>query len=305
MPEHKKVWNEWCDGYYLELLNQSLNGIPTPPKPFEEMRESEFNSWLSRIDFAKHNSETEKKFKINAPSKNAAPTPKLKTEVVNLKLSLEDNSTLTGTAEILEQFGKEFDIKFARMQYEFVRSVEIHRTEMLETGKQMRSREKQLDIPDENSSGSDTNSSEDSENNIQRVADETVQQGSEPFKDLYERISRQTAHITNSNEEDPLGILIQQFSNDVEKINRITDHYGKTIFSFSVELKNYVLAKVLLSIGINPNVKEGCGATAMTIAVLNNDLTMCKLLLENFAEYEGGLFGSFPSVHWKLQLLWN
>ena len=90
MPEHKKVWDECCDGYYLELLNQSLNGIPTPPKPFGEMCEAEFNSWLSRIDFAKHNSETEKK---------------LSTEVVNLKLSLEDNSTLTGTAEILEQFG--------------------------------------------------------------------------------------------------------------------------------------------------------------------------------------------------------
>lgn len=69
MPEHKKIWDQWCDGYYLELLNQSLNGIPTPPKPFGEMREAEFNSWLSRIDFAKHNSETEKKFKINPPSK--------------------------------------------------------------------------------------------------------------------------------------------------------------------------------------------------------------------------------------------
>ena len=317
MPEHKKIWDQWCDGYYLELLNQSLNGIPTPPKPFGEMREAEFNSWLSRIDFAKHNSVTEEKFKINPPSKQerCSSSQSSKTEVVNLKLSLEDNSTLTGTAEIVEQFGKEFsipcpknyeipfnqtgkkfDINSARMQYEFVRSVELHRTEMLETEKQMRSREKQLDIPDENNSGSDTNSSEDSDTNgIERVAERTVQQESETFKYLYARISRQTTHITHSNEDDPLGILIQQLSNDVEKINGITDQYGRTIFSFSVELKNYVLVKVLLSIGINPNVKEGCGATAMTIAVLNNDLTMCKLLLENFAEYEGALFGSFPS----------
>ena len=60
-------------------------------------------------------------------------------------------------------------------------------------------------------------------------------------------------------------------------------------------MKNYVLVKVLLSIGVNPNVKEGCEATAMTIAVLNNDVYMCKILLENFAEYEGAFFGSFPS----------
>ena len=54
--------------------------------------------------------------------------------------------------------------------------------------------------------------------------------------------------------------------------------------------------KVLLSIVINPNAKEGCGATAMTMAVLNNDVNMCKILLENFAQYEGVFFGSFPSL---------
>ena len=80
-----------------------------------------------------------------------------------LRLSSEDNSTLTGTAAILEQFGKDFsipclhnydapfnkndkkfDINSARMQYEFVKSVELHRTEMLESEKQMRSYEKKV-----------------------------------------------------------------------------------------------------------------------------------------------------------------
>ena len=33
----------------------------------------------------------------------------------------------------------------------------------------------------------------------------------------------------------------------------------------------------------------------MTIAVLNIDEDMCKILLENFAQYEGLFFGSFLS----------
>ena len=65
MPEHKHLWDKWRDGYYLELLHDSLNCIPTPPKPFKEMRETEFNSWLLKIDFAKQHCETDKKLKIN------------------------------------------------------------------------------------------------------------------------------------------------------------------------------------------------------------------------------------------------
>lgn len=57
----------------------------------------------------------------------------------------------------------------------------------------------------------------------------------------------------------------------------MTDQYGRTMFNYSVQMKNYVLVKVLLSIGINPNAKEGCGATAMTMAVLSNDVNMCKI----------------------------
>ena len=124
----------------------------------------------------------------------------------------------------------------------------------------------------------------------------TVQQKSEVLEseDFYEQISRKAIETVHSEDENSLGNLIRQFSSDV-KINELTDQYGRTLFTYSVEMKNYVLVKVLLSIGINPNAKEGCGATAMAIAVLNNDFNRCKILLENFAEYEGAFFGSFPS----------
>ena len=207
MPEHKCLWDKWRDGYFLELLHESLNCIPTPPKPFEKMRETELNSWLIKIDFAKQLSGTDRKFKINPPSKNerCSSSQSLKTDIINLKLSLEDNSTLTGTAAILEQFGEEFslpcpqkynvpfgkngnkfDINCARMQYEFVKSVELHRTEMLETEKQMRSTEKQLDLSEGNIE-SDDYSSEDSEANGREHVNRTVQQKRETFDDFYEK----------------------------------------------------------------------------------------------------------------------
>ena len=316
MPEHKCLWDKWHDGYYLELLYESLNCIPTPPKPFEKMRETELNLWLLKIDFEKQLSGTDTKFKINPQSKKerCSSSQSLKTDIINLKLSLEDNSTLTGTAAILKQFGEEFsipcpqkynvtpfdknvnklDINCARMQYEFVKSVELPRTEMLETEKQMRSTENQLDLSEGNIE-SDDDSSEDSEANGRGHVNKTVQQKRETFNDFYEQISKKTKEIVHSEDDNSLGNLIEQLLSDVKKTNELTDQYGRTIFTYSVEMKNYVLVKVLLSIGVNPNFKEGCGTTAMTIAVLNNDVNMCKILLKNFAEYEGAFFGSFPS----------
>ena len=166
MPEHKKLWDSWCDGYYLELLRHGLNDIPKPPKPLVDMSKTEITHWLAKADFTKHEKETEKKFKINPPSKQerCSSSQSTKSNVINLKLSLEDNSTLTGTAAILEQFRKEFsipcshnyeisfnkldktfDIMSARMQYEFMRSVDIYSVEMQHMEREMRSYEKHID----------------------------------------------------------------------------------------------------------------------------------------------------------------
>ena len=84
--------------------------------------------------------------------------------------------------------------------------------------------------------------------------------------------------------------MVQNLSRESEKLNNIKDVHGRTIFHAAVEEKRYSLVKILLSSGVNPNAKEGCGATSMSIAVLNNDASMCKLLLENFGEYDAGMF---------------
>ena len=165
MADHQKIWEDWCDGYLLELLDQSLNHVPRPPKDISDMTESEFNSWLSKVDL--NNDAPDNLYKISPPCKQerCRSFQVSKTDVINLELSLEDNSTLTGTASILEKFAEEFsipcpstldipfntasksfDIVAAQTQYEFVKSVEIHKVEMNEIVKQINSYEKEFDF---------------------------------------------------------------------------------------------------------------------------------------------------------------
>ena len=50
----------------------------------------------------------------------------------------------------------------------------------------------------------------------------------------------------------------------MKRIHSSTDKYKRTILHCAVEEKNYVLVKILLAVGVDPNCKEGCGATPMS-----------------------------------------
>ena len=111
MPEHKLLWENWCDRYFLALLDKTLNFAHTLLKPFNEMNENEVSTWLRSVDAEKVNEQG--KYKVKIPHvdefcKNVQSTEK--TDVVDLSLSIEDNSTLTGIASILKEFAAEFSI---------------------------------------------------------------------------------------------------------------------------------------------------------------------------------------------------
>lgn len=190
MPKQKLLWENWCDRYYIELLEKSLNDMPAPPKPLEKMSEPDVHTWLGNISIEEG---SKKKYSIQVPSIEQFVTNMQctdKTDVINLSLSLEDNSTLTGTAAILdnfaEEFGiyhekgneyiefdktkKEFDIKSARERYFFMKSLQLHHMQMKELEKQLCSSEKEIDLinletedvsgeSDEDESDSDSHSS--------------------------------------------------------------------------------------------------------------------------------------------------
>ena len=88
MGDHKEIWEDWCNGYLLELLDQGLNHVPKPPKDFGDMNESEFNLWLSKVDFNRKD-DFGILYKINPPSKRECCRnfQSMKTDLVNLPLS--------------------------------------------------------------------------------------------------------------------------------------------------------------------------------------------------------------------------
>ncbi len=51
MSDHKMIWEKWCDCYFLQLLDKSLNRISNHRKQFDEMNEAEVHAWLQKINF--------------------------------------------------------------------------------------------------------------------------------------------------------------------------------------------------------------------------------------------------------------
>ena len=105
MPEHQKIWDQWKDKYYLELLDKGLNSILETSKPFCKMNEEDMNNWLRAQDFTTVPTQI---FKVKPPDNHTFSLRKQtgQIETIILRLSLENNATLTGTAEILEEFKK-------------------------------------------------------------------------------------------------------------------------------------------------------------------------------------------------------
>ena len=241
--------------------------------------------------------------------------PNYQKQNCHLPLSLENNFTLTGTAAIFEEFGREFsipclhasaipfdrsekkfDLMSARNQFDFMKSVNAHQIEMLELEKEMRSVEKHMDrSPEDVLSDSDDNDEGERQHPESAVGKTAQQKQDDAFKELYNKISTKVQQAVYSNEDGALNTLIEQLGTDMKIINGTRDCYERSIFHCAVEMKNYVLVKILLTIGVNPNSQEGCGATPMTVAVINGDIDMVRLLLDHFAEYKGPLFNLLPT----------
>ena len=86
-------------------------------KSIHEMNETECNQWLSPADFTVQTSNA----KISMPDiASIADTnmSAVKSDIHVLPLSLEDNSTITGTASILDQFANNFQLSQKQEKHE-------------------------------------------------------------------------------------------------------------------------------------------------------------------------------------------
>ena len=64
---------------------------------------------------------------------------------------------------------------------------------------------------------------------------------------------------------------------------KASDHHGCTVMHHAIQNGNLPLVQTLINAGVNPNMKERCGATPLTLAVIKGDEKLVRLLLENFS----------------------
>ena len=104
-PEHLEIWNSHKDNYLVELLKDGLCLHTDTGKELKYMSETECNRCLSKDAF--HITDD---LKLVSKSNCDTSLSDMKPNTTILPLSLENNSTLTGTGVILDQFGDEFSI---------------------------------------------------------------------------------------------------------------------------------------------------------------------------------------------------
>lgn len=218
-PEHMKLWNDFRDQYFLQLLQTGLNCIPQPDKDFATMTEEEFMEWLKKQTV--EGVQVKENFVIQVADvlKPSVDSSYKSSDVVILPLSVEDNSTINGTASILEEFGKEFgidckhqtsflpfdenkkvfDLKASRNRYEFITHLEEHKKTMLEYKSQLDSTEKDFehnscvfqsaeDDKETNEESDDDDDDEDEESSLSQLKKKKIQKIDGAFKKVYDGV---------------------------------------------------------------------------------------------------------------------
>ena len=119
---------------------------------------------------------------------------------------------------------------------------------------------------------------------------------------LYNRINNAMLNAMQSREGERMSKFLKTLQDSRMDWENVTDHLSRNVLHYAVEYNNIPLVKTLLSCGVNINVQEGCGATPLSIAVLNNSSAMCELLVQNFSSFSGPLFASTVC---RRQLTWQ
>lgn len=333
-----RIWNEAQNSYYLQLLATGLNVIPNSDKDFKDLTEKEFMEWLSKPDLS--DPKRKGKYVIKVPDMVKPEGSNEKSNVVILPLSLEDNSTITGTASILEEFGSEFgiscnhdicflpfndntktyDLKEARSRFEFLTLLEKHKSEMIDLKLHLERREKGIEgaastQADEDEGtcflAADIDGDEECDDNtgddceIENI--ETSEPPTKSKKNMFQKIDGKFTKMYDSVVKKMWKAVHNQDSTAFEKFlsemeekrcewdTSNVDHFGRTIIHAAVEENNETLIRTLLHVGIDVNCLEGCGASPLTLAVLNKNQKLVKLLHEHFALSSGPLFIMMPS----------
>ena len=156
-----ELWQKYRDMYLLSIMDAAYNKVPKLGKDrMKDMSETDFDTWLKNANF----STVKAQFEIDVPNvKSIIKSTHLKTNVSILPLSLDDNSTIAGTATILDDWENilslpfssdkttfipfdvvlgNFDIQLARSRVEYLNSKFRHQNYMADHEAQLRSKKK-------------------------------------------------------------------------------------------------------------------------------------------------------------------
>ena len=273
------------------------------------MNEKEFDQWLQEQDFS---GSMTGEYDVVLPKQTISTNSNCqKSETLILPLSLENNATTTGTAAIIEEFGKEFgvpcqhakeylpfdnkgktfDLVAAREHHRFIASLQTHKSSMVKTVQQLRDAEKAFDLPtthEEMESPSTCTSDENDGATTQQKVDGK-------FKSVVDSLTKRMWEAQHDRDVSKLDQFIGWLDRNREYWENVRDSNGRTIIHAAVENGNTTLVKTLISAGVDVNAKEICGATPLTIAVVNKNEELAQLLVQNFAIFDSRYFTTIPN----------
>ena len=322
-PEKALIWRKTVDQYLLSLLDDCLNRIkPSMTKSFKEITEKDCVQWLSKATLS---DEKQKRFVLKVPPRVVTDRNKgRKSNVHVLPLSLEDNSTIAGSMNILQQFAnefnlpdyenipeqipfdnlqKKFDIKKARAHFELLVSQHNHQDHMGDLEERLRSLERKLDtvVTEEEINEADLLQGMSEEEIPVISCDKTTLEAEhrlfrlqdKPFWDMFNSLYGELCGVIDSKIQEKY----YRFVLDLKRSEKFAlhDHLKRTLLHVAVEQSNLSYIKFLIDVGIDVNSKEGCGLTPLSLAVLKNDPEVCEFLVDCGACYDGPLFASIPS----------
>ena len=323
-PEKSQIFETSIDRYLIGLLDDALNKVPFTLSHLKSMSEEELNKCLTAEGFKNL---PEPEYDINIPSvedtlKNAVPP--VKSNVHILPLSLQDNSTILGTMSILDDLSNTFnlpsqrnneeyvpfdsttgvfDVICARTHFELLLSKKAYDANSKESVEQMRSREKavegslEFEEVEEESDDEDvglhapgstnTNESTTLEKERRRFESED-----KLFWEAYDYLVQEHITAIRSDSEEAYMLSIQSAENKAKAWRR--DHLNRTMLPVAVERNDKTMVQYLLDIGLNVNDREGCGLTALNLAVLQKNNSLVNFLVKSGAQHSGPLFTSVP-----------
>lgn len=249
--------NIW-ETYRKHYLLSSLELASKMPSNLGELSSEATQKWIASTDVAKHMAET-KGSKLHNPYPFQIKKC-TKAEVINLPILDENPASKTGMANIMNTFSNE--LKIPRQKKKFL---PFNSTKKTFDIKAARERYLFLKTIEKNTSSND--------------ADIT-------FKNMYDTLSKTDSTFSRS----------ATYIKDLKKEwNGLRNSLVQHLLHIATENNDVALVKNMISVGVDLNVTEGCGATPLILAVLKRNIRFIELFCCHGAAVDGYIYQHIPS----------